>query len=249
MRPVLFHIGSLGVSSYYAMWLLGLIFAIIVTAIEGRKSNFSWKSSAVLWVFCMFSGWLASRPVFLLAHPDRFSGKPLELLCFWMPGQSWHGGLLGGILALYIFSRIEGLSFWKLGDITAPGIAVLASMCRMGCFLFGCCYGRLTSSFLGIEAVNPLMPSGIRHPTQLYEGFLDFGLYIFLVFWSSRKKADGELFLLYFIIYSGIRFIVEFFRESGPYIGSLSLAQWISLVIIAGGIILFRKLPHRVTGS
>jgi phosphatidylglycerol:prolipoprotein diacylglycerol transferase len=179
-------------------------------------------------------------------------------------GMSYHGGLLGAILAAWIFSKkykiypveyceavasktlFHRVNFWNLANFVAPAIPAGYFFGRIGNFLNGELYGRITDKFWGMY-----FPTGgvyLRHPSQLYEAFLE-GLVLFLILWPLRNKGKfkSHLFIIYILGYAGARFILEFFREPDPQIGFIlgffTLGQILSLLMMmaAGAFFLFQK--------
>jgi phosphatidylglycerol:prolipoprotein diacylglycerol transferase len=154
-------------------------------------------------------------------------------------GLSYHGGLAGILIASVIVAKRYKTDFWKLGDIFISAIPLGYMFGRIGNFINGELYGRITNSFLGMYF--PADPThSLRHPSQLYEAFFE-GLILFIILWSLRKKKifDGFLFSMYFIGYGLARFFTEFFREPDPVPGfvldNITMGQLFSLVMISIG--------------
>jgi len=196
-------------------------------------------------IVCFIGGIIGSRIVFILMNLEQYSGHWTSILDFQKGGLSWHGGVLGGILAIVVTSKLKGISIPKMLDlIMTPAIAGLG-IGRIGCFLNGCCYGKACSLPWAVTFPHHRLPIPV-HPTQIYEMILDFTLFAFLIYWWNRKKFDGELAMLMMAIYSIIRFFVESFRYNTPnqMILGLSLAQWVSLlifIILMPTILILRK--------
>jgi phosphatidylglycerol---prolipoprotein diacylglyceryl transferase len=179
-----------------------------------------------------------------LAHPsaivspyDSASGRLIGLY-----GMSYHGALVGVIVAGFFFVRAKKIPFLKLADFIVPAIPAGYFFGRIGNFLNGELYGRVTSSPLGMYFVND--PGTSRHPSQLYEAFLE-GMVLFAILWALRNKAarrPGSLFLLYLFGYGCVRFVAEQFRNPDPQLGFLSLGltmgQILSIAMIASSFFL-----------
>jgi phosphatidylglycerol:prolipoprotein diacylglycerol transferase len=145
-----------------------------------------------------------------------------------------------------VFCRKHQIDFWRFADLFCPAIPLGYTFGRIGNFINGELYGRVTSvpwgMYFPLDYTNQL-----RHPSQLYEAFFE-GIVLFVILWSIRKKVafDGALFGLYFIGYGAVRFIIEFFREPDTQIGLiwgiLSMGQMLCvLMMLAGaGVFLFR---------
>ena len=142
------------------------------------------------------------------------------------------------------------LSFWKVSDAFAPGVALGQAVGRQGCFAAGCCWGRPTDAPWGVEfgeaghAVTGV-PAGIHlHPTQLYESAAALVIFLALYGLHRRKRFDGQVVAAYAVLYGLTRFAVEFFRDDprGDILGlttltGLSTSQLISLLVVAGGLV------------
>jgi phosphatidylglycerol:prolipoprotein diacylglycerol transferase len=162
---------------------------------------------------------------------------PWSIINLRQGGLSYHGAILGGMLALFIFARQRKLTTGLLLDICAiPALAGLA-IGRIGCLMNGCCYGKIFQGPWAImlpEIENPPLP---RHPVQLYEAILCLIGIAVLSFWFKKKKFQGELFVGFVGIYAIIRFITEGFREGQLLALNLSLAQYASDALFAASLV------------
>jgi phosphatidylglycerol:prolipoprotein diacylglycerol transferase len=199
----------------------------------------------------------------VLVYPD----VSFFSLDFLQSGGVFYGGLIGGFLTLLILIRFYKLPFWKVADAFAPGVALGQAFGRQGCFAAGCCWGKQTDSFFGVHfteqaskftGVPVYGPDGGSihlHPTQMYESLAMFVVFGLLIYLHRRKKFDGQILIFYGLIYSVIRFSIEFLRDDprGSLLGindviGLSTSQIISLLIaVASAIFLFLRRRSRVT--
>jgi phosphatidylglycerol:prolipoprotein diacylglycerol transferase len=157
--------------------------------------------------------------------------------------MSFHGGLLGVLLAIALFARRRGRTFLQLGDFVAPLVPLGLAAGRMGNFINGELWGRPTQLPWGM--IFPQAGDGIaRHPSQLYQ-FAGEGLLLFVLLWlySSRSRPVGAVSGLFLLGYGVTRFLAEFAREPDAFLGllglGLSMGQWLSLPMIILGAILF----------
>ena len=157
-------------------------------------------------------------------------------------GMSYHGGLIGVVIASYIYSRRAGLSFLEMADLYVPAIPMGYTFGRLGNFINGELYGRVTDSSMGMYF--PLAPGPeLRHPSQLYEAFFE-GIFLFIVLWNLRRiiKIRGGIMGLYLIGYGLVRFIIEFFRQPDAHIGfavsNFSVGQILCFMMIVTGVII-----------
>ena len=165
-----------------------------------------------------------------------------EMFLIGIYGMSYHGGLIGALLAVLFFVRFRKLNFWALSDFVVPAIPAGYLFGRIGNFLNGELYGRATDIWIGMYFPSDAL-GVLRHPSQLYEAFLE-GFLLFWLFWRIRNKkvVQGKLLGLYLIGYAVARFIGEFFREPdeqvGLFMSYFTLGQLFSLAMLIGGLVL-----------
>ena len=187
-------------------------------------------------------------------------------LDFLRSGGIYYGGLLGGFFAVVVLVRLYRLPFWKVADAFAPGLALGQSFGRQGCFSAGCCWGKPTTLPWGVHfteagheytgvPIYGLDGNDIHlHPTQLYESFIMLAVFALLFYLHRHKKFDGQILIAYGIIYSIVRFSIEFIRDDprGDLFGftsltGLSTSQGISLIVAAASIVFMimrlKRLP------
>lgn len=194
-----------------------------------------------------------------VCHPPR---DCLAWAKLWRGGLAYYGGFIMASGYCIYYCRRHKLSPWRIGDLAAPGIMLGLFFGRLGCYLNGCCYGKLTVSAVGIafppgsgpwreqydahliglgEAMRPV------HPTQLYESMGCLGLFAVLYYLAwPRKRVDGQIFGLMMILYGVLRSLCEIFRDDdrGMLFGWLSTSQIISVPLVLGGTyLMLRKRP------
>jgi phosphatidylglycerol:prolipoprotein diacylglycerol transferase len=164
----------------------------------------------------------------------------------WRGGLAYYGGFIFAVAFAYYYVRKYKLGWWRTADLASPGI-MLGLVCgRLGCFLNGCCFGKPTSSAVGV--VFPQHPGVAVHPTQLYESaacFVVFTILYYVV--RPRRRAYGEVFAAMLILYGIARSIVEIWRDDdrGVLFGWLSTSMIISAPLIVGGIVLLWTLRKK----
>ena len=243
MFPVFFRLGPISIYAYGTMLLLGFLAGELLAQREARRRGLNPDLILDLAIWILVSSLIFARLVYLLLNLHEYAGSPLRLSLVWA-GLSFHGGLFGGVLAGWLFSRRRNVPFLQLADIVAPSIALGYAFARIGCFLNGCCYGRPTD-----------LPWGIRfpgageavHPTQLYAALGSFAL--FLLLWRVRKglPTSGQLFFLYLGGYSVLRFFIEILRRdytSRTLFDSMTAAQVASLLLLAFSAWMFQRLSR-----
>jgi phosphatidylglycerol:prolipoprotein diacylglycerol transferase len=177
----------------------------------------------------------------LFYKPEQYLAHPLDILMVWKGGMSFHGGLLGVIVALALFARSRGRRFLEVMDVVAPCVPTGLASGRIGNFINGELWGRAADPSLPWAMVFPQSGSAIpRHPSQLYQFALE-GLLLFAcLWWYGRKpRATGQVAAAFLFGYGVLRFIAEYFREPDAFLGllafNMSMGQWLCLPMIAGG--------------
>jgi phosphatidylglycerol:prolipoprotein diacylglycerol transferase len=168
-------------------------------------------------------------------------------------GMSYHGGLIGAIVAGWLYVRRSRIDWWDGVDLFAPAIPLGYTFGRLGNFFNGELYGRVTTSPIGMYF--PLAPTRqLRHPSQLYEAAFE-GLFLFVLLWSIRrvKIAKGAMLAIYLIGYGTVRFVIEFFRQPdvqlGFVLGPFSMGQVLCFLMIIAGMLLFFYLRHQAPAN
>jgi phosphatidylglycerol:prolipoprotein diacylglycerol transferase len=178
----------------------------------------------------------------LFYKPGYYFAHPLEILYVWQGGMSFHGGFLGVLVALWWVARKHDLRWLEITDFFAPLSPLALAAGRVGNFINGELWGRVTDVPWGMvfRGAGPAP----RHPSQLYQFALE-GVLLFVILWlySAKPRPTGAVSALFLIGYGAFRFIVEFFREPDDFLGllalNLSMGQWLSLPMILAGIALF----------
>ena len=243
--PVFLRIGPLSLRWYGLMYALSFIFAyffIMKTAIR-KKVRVTQQEVSDLLFYAALGVILGGRlgyvlfynPVFYLTHPTR-------ILAVWEGGMSFHGGLLGAIIAGFLFCKKQRYPFYEWADISVISVPVGLGLGRIGNFINGELFGRPTD--LPWCMVFPEGGEACRHPSQLYQAALEGGA-IFFILWflSTRNLAKGSLFWCLILFYGLFRFLVEFVREPDAHIGFLfgffSMGQLLSLPMFVLGAVMF----------
>ncbi|MBF0314549.1 MAG: prolipoprotein diacylglyceryl transferase [Oligoflexia bacterium] len=251
--PVIFSLGPIQARWYGLMYVIGFILGsrMLLKLARERTLKLMPEKVDVYVLYLIVGMFICARSFYMLVYGlEDLLTNPLEIFAVWHGGLSFHGGLIGFVLATYIYSRREKIAFWNLGDAAALCAAQGFFWGRLGNFINGELYGRTTDLPWGI--VFPMGGPYPRHPSQLYEAIGE-GIILTMVLWflKGRVKRDGILISVFLIGYGIIRFIVEFFREAdmqmGYYFGEfLTMGQILCfLMIIAGVSLLYflRKAP------
>jgi len=256
--PVIFQIGSFRLQYYGLMYIV--VFAVCYALIryrrtrEERFSNVSVTQVTDLVTVGILGVIIGGRLGYVLFYNlDYYLRHPLEIFLPFsfsggfhftgISGMSFHGGLIAIILFSWLYIRRTGLRFRQMADLFIPAIPLGYTFGRIGNFINGELYGRVTDMPWGMYF--PLSPQRVlRHPSQLYEAIFE-GIVLFVVLWNLRKVPlpEGAMLSLFLIGYGTVRFFIEFFREPDAHLGtvflSFSMGQLLCAAMILAGIILF----------
>jgi phosphatidylglycerol:prolipoprotein diacylglycerol transferase len=238
MFPILFEIGPIKIGGYGVMLALSFLTAAYIMRKEFQRKGFQpdWANTVV--VLAAVTGIVGSRVYFIFEHFDDFLNDPLGLI-FSGSGLTYYGGFIAAFVAVVILIRRLPAPTLQIGDIIAPLLLLGYGIGRIGCFLAGDGdYGPPSDLPWAMAFPNGLIPTNIPvHPTPLYETIISISF--FLILWNLRKRhlPDGSMISGMLIFYGIERFITEFWRLNSKILWGLSMAQLISLVSIAGGIV------------
>jgi phosphatidylglycerol:prolipoprotein diacylglycerol transferase len=245
-EPVRTFLNIFGIKIY--SWGFFVSFGILVALLAAKKT-YKEKFEEILnsFIVTFIFSIIGARILYVLLNIKHFYHHPLEILNFQGGGLSFFGALFFGLLGFVIYFKIKKIDFKEYLDIYAVFIPIVQAFGRIGCFLNGCCYGAKTKILFGINYLGTT-----RHPVQIYESILNF--IAFLILYSIRNKKEirikntrirffkGILFLIYLILYSAIRFSVEFFREEQRLFLGLTQTQYLCLfIVLIGCFIIWKK--------
>ena len=251
MHSVLFRIGGVSIYGYGTMMALGMILCVAFCCYRAKnKFNIDPDMMFNVAFIGILFGIVGAKLTYWLVHIKEVIADP-SMLTDLSGGFTVYGGLALGVIAAVVYLKyIKKTTVLDKLDLAAPSIAMAQGFGRIGCFLAGCCYGKAAPAGAWYAVTFPegcLAPAGVPlYPTQLISAGLDILLFLFLWFWSNRESFRGELIAFYMILYSIGRFFVEMLRDDPRgEVGVLATSQFLAIIILAFGIILwciFRKL-------
>jgi phosphatidylglycerol:prolipoprotein diacylglycerol transferase len=263
MHPVLVKFGPITIRYYGLMYVIAIALGLlilfrevrrkkIVCGITGQVLALDDLLDLLLWTIP--AAIIGARIYYVAFQWQYYSSHLLDVAKIWQGGLAIHGGLIGGIIAVYLFSLAKKISFWALTDAVAPSLILGQAIGRIGNLMNGDAYGTPTQLPWGIHfpADSPAgmaYPGQATHPSMIYEMILN--LMIFGLLWKLRKRnyRDGFITALYFILYSIARFVVSFTRGDSLWLGPIRAAHAISavLVLLFLTLILSRRLYKKTT--
>jgi len=251
-NPIIFSIGTLEVRWYGVMVVLAVITVIGFSLIEAKRKGFSQDMVWDVGLWAVIGAIIGARLLHIIDKWGYYINNPGQILNF--AGLAIWGAVLGGLLAILIYCMVKRLSFWQLGDIAAPGAILGQAIGRVGCLINGCCYGLTCELPIAVTYNNPnsYAPQGVPiYPTQLFH--LIWNLIGFGILWLLRKriKQQGQLFMLYFIVFGVGDFVIHFFREGEPFLFGLPQAQIVDILMVPTALIIFivRAVRYKSTGQ
>jgi len=242
MHPVLFRLGSFEIRFYGLMYVIAIAVGAVLFWREVQRKKLGLTNdeviSYVFWV--VVCGILGARLYFVLFMWNQFYAEnPNEIFAVWRGGLAIHGGIIGGVAASYLYSRVKKINFLEITDAAVTMLALGQVFGRAGNFMNGDAYGVPTKLPWGMvfpegSAAGDEFPGVPLHPVMLYE--LALNLISFFVLWRQRKRfhKSGYIIGLYLLNYGVIRMFASFFRADDLWLGKLRAPHVMSALFIAG---------------
>jgi len=252
MNPTIFSIGNFPIRWYGMMYIIAFTIAYLLAKYRIQREKLPYTieflSNSVTWAvlglllgarigYVLFYNfeWFLSNPLSIILPFSKYNGS-------WhftgIAGMSYHGGAIGVLIAWILFARKEKIKLFDLTDLIVPGIPLAFTFGRLGNFINGELYGRVTDANIGM--FFPAARDGLlRHPSQLYEAFFE-GIVLFAILWPLRKFKPFPGFIsgLYVFGYGFFRFFIEFFREPDEQLGfvllNFSMGQLLCFAMMIG---------------
>ncbi len=259
IKPYIFQIGEFQLRYYGLMYIVAFAVVYLLSLYRLKHEDYDYPKEAVenYFVWAILGLMLGARIGYVVFYNfTYYASHPLEIILPFslsggfhftgLAGMSYHGGLIGVTTATAMFCNKYKIRFWRFVDFLIPSIPLGYTFGRIGNFINGELFGRITSAKWGMYFPGD-MTNQLRHPSQLYEAFFE-GIFLFIILWSIRKKRffDGFFLGLYIIGYGTVRFFIEYVREPdshiGFFFGSVTLGQILCLcMILAGTAVLFYR--------
>jgi len=252
MYPEIFHIGSFPINTYGVFLAIAFLCAILISVKLAARDGLPRERIYDLCLWMLLASLIGSKVLMFFTEPE-YRDHPAQLLSldFLRSGGVFYGGLIGAVLMGYYLIKRYKLPWWKTADACAPGIAIGSFFGRQGCFAAGCCWGKPTTLPWGVKftelghEITGVPTDTYLHPTQLYESFAMLLVFFLLLWLHKHKRFSGQVILVYALLYSSVRFAIEFVRDDprGDILGlttltHLSTSQMISLIVGIGAAVL-----------
>ncbi len=259
MYPELFHIGSFPINTYGVFLALAFLCAILIAVKLAARDGLPKEKIYDLSLWMLLASLVGSKLLMLFTEPE-YRDHPLQLLSldFLRSGGVFYGGFIAAVLTGFFLMKRYKLPWWKTADACAPGIAIGNFFGRQGCFAAGCCWGKPTTLPWGVKftelghEITGVPTNVYLHPTQLYESFAMLVVFLFLLWLHKHKRFSGQVILAYALLYSIVRFAIEFVRDDprGDILGlttltGLSTSQLISVVVGSSALVLMIVMRRR----
>lgn len=245
MHPFI-NIFGLKLPSYGMMMALAFVTAIVLCYIRIKKAGLDQDTFLNLAIIALITGLVCAYLLYIFV---TYSLKEIiesitsgSFYVFKNGGLVFYGGVIGGIVAAWIYLRIKKARFFDYAAVIVPSIPLAHAIGRVGCFLAGCCYGKVCETPISVIYKNPIggAPTGVPvFPIQLIESACNIVVFVILMLYVGRKLKKGSVIFLYMILYGIERFVLEYYRYDeirGIFLG-LSTSQWISIVLFVIGVV------------
>lgn len=253
-NPVALTLGPVSIHWYGLMYLVAFVlFVALGRRHARRRPELGWDAHKIddLLLYGMLGvvigGRLGEVVFFQLPY---YLENPLEIFAIWKGGMSFHGGFLGVLVAMGLYARRHGKSFWQVTDFIAPLVPTGLAAGRIGNFINGELWGRPVESAIPWAMTFPWVDQIPRHPSQLYQAAGE-GLLLFALLWwySASPRPLKAVSAMFLVGYGSLRFVAEFFRTPDPGIfGTLALdlstAQWLCVPMVGVGLVLLATQPR-----
>ena len=250
MHPVLIRIGSISISSYSFMLLIAFLVSYLLSAGEFKRKGLPDSLRDYILIACVIGGLVGAKLLFIYENATlgEFLSNPLR---YFASGLTFLGGFVGAVILVWVVVMLAKQRFLRITDAISPLTVISYGVARVGCFLVGDDYGIPSNLPWAIAFPNGSPPTLVKvHPTQIYEIIMAVVIFAFL--WRIRKtpRPDGWLTGVTFVLLGVERMLIEVIRTTTPsFIPGLTVAQLMSLALIAIGVVLIVLKKGGVTGA
>lgn len=240
INPVVLALGPIQLRWYGLLIAGSFIPGFYIAAAEAQRKNIDVEKLYDFVLIAALFGFVGARLAYVVQNLGEYLADPIRIFTVWEGGLSMHGVLIGGLLAVWLFSRRLNAPFFTFADVVAPAVPLGQAIGRWGNFFNQELFGYPTDVPWKMYVAPPYRPAAwadadFFHPTFLYESIWNLAVLGLLLWYRRRPGArEGDILFLYLAAYSLGRFLVEFFRIGTPLALGFTLAQWVSLAIVVG---------------
>lgn len=232
MDRVAFNLFGIDVMWYGILMATGMLAAVIIALKESKRVGINEDDVINIAIIAIPVGLICARIYYVVFNWDYYAGDIMAMINVRGGGLAIHGGLIGGILAGFLYTKYKKMNFFKTADAVMLGMPLAQAIGRWGNYINGEAHGGPTNLPWGI------MVDGMKvHPTFLYESIWNLCIFVFLLLTRKKKKYEGQIIVSYVVLYSLGRFFIEGLRTDSLMFGPLRVAQVVSLIGITGGLI------------
>ena len=244
--PTIAEFGSFSIGWHGVLMFLGIVVGVVLTLRLAKKAGIAEDTIITGAILGVVLGLIGARLVHVIDSWEIYSKDLVKILAFHEGGLAWYGGLIGGIVAVVIYSRVKKFSLGRFADAAAPGVILGLSIGRIGCTINGDAAGTPTSLPWGIVYTHPdsFAPLWVAtHPAPVYEILWNLAVVGVLLWLRGKIRPDGSIFLVMLATYSFGRFIISWARDEAAVLGPLHQSHIISLVlfVVAVGLLIYLK--------
>ena len=237
MHRILFQFGPFTLYSYGLFVAIGFLLSTILILRDSGKFGISRDSVFDCLIAILIGGLIGGRLLFVIINREYYFHHPLRAFMFYEGGMAIQGALVMAVAAGAVTARVKKIPFWRTSDLIAPYIALAQAVGRIGCFLNGCCYGRIIEKGIGVTFPQETV---MRVPTQTYSSLVLLAIFALLIALRDRRPFDGYIFAMYMILYSVFRFFMDFFRgDDLALVFGMKLSQVISIGMFVCGVCVY----------
>lgn len=241
--PIAFRIFGWEIRWYGVLISTAILIGIAIAVSRGKKKGIISDDILDIVLVSVPAAIIGARLYYVIFQWQYYANNPKEIFMIWEGGLAIHGGIIGAFVAGYIVCRLKKLDFLTVADVVAPAFPLGQSIGRWGNYFNQEAYGGETDLPWAITVSDPVKGLIQVHPTFLYESIWNLiVLFLLLYFERTRKKVEGELILLYGILYSAGRFFIEGLRTDSLMFYNFRVAQLVSFAAIIVCTLLLKKL-------
>ena len=250
INPVIVSFGIIQIRWYSITYVVGFLIGIylIKQINQGYQKRIKNKQIDDFFIWSVIGVILGGRIGYILFYQTAtILTDPINILFIWKGGMSFHGGLIGIIISIFLFSKKYSINFFQLSDLVSSVAPIGLFFGRLANFINVELYGRVTDFPLAM--IYPSIDQAPRHPSQLYEAFFE-GVILFMILRQCNKKNYsqnnfGFITSVFLILYGIFRFLIEFLREPDAHIGlilnSITMGQLLSIPLVIMGVVIYLK--------